>query len=101
MVVASRQEFLGLAERIVLDESPMALIASCPAQHLHSSSKGNGKARAAVREVEPSDIPIEEPLGLLKLFADFRQPEWRRSMALINMFLETLGSELKTRGECN
>jgi uncharacterized protein YjgD (DUF1641 family) len=45
--------------------------------------------------------PIVEPPGLLKLFAEFRQPELRRSMALINKFLETLGSELKTRGECH
>jgi uncharacterized protein YjgD (DUF1641 family) len=44
--------------------------------------------------------PIVEPPGLLKLFAEFRQPELRRSMALINRFLEILGSELKTRGEC-
>ena len=45
--------------------------------------------------------PIVEPPGLLKLFAEFRQPELRRSMALINKFLETLGRELKTRGECH
>jgi uncharacterized protein YjgD (DUF1641 family) len=44
--------------------------------------------------------PAAEPPGLLKLFAEFRQPELRRSMALINKFLETLGSELKTRGAC-
>ena len=44
--------------------------------------------------------PVAEPPGLLKLFAEFRQPELRRSMALINKFLETLGSELKTRGAC-
>ena len=43
---------------------------------------------------------IPESPGLFKLFAEFRQPELRRSMALINKFLETLGSELKTRGAC-
>jgi uncharacterized protein YjgD (DUF1641 family) len=45
--------------------------------------------------------PTVDPPGLFKLFAEFRQPELRRSMALINKFLETLGSELKTRGECH
>jgi uncharacterized protein YjgD (DUF1641 family) len=43
--------------------------------------------------------PTVEPPGLFKLLADFRQPESRRSMALINKFLETFGRELKTRGE--
>ena len=45
--------------------------------------------------------PIVEPPGLLKLIAEFREPELRRSMALINRFLEILGSELKTRGKCH
>jgi uncharacterized protein YjgD (DUF1641 family) len=55
----------------------------------------------AVTETLGCQSPIAEPPGLLKLFADFRQPEWRRSMALINKFLAILGSELKTRGECH
>ena len=41
-----------------------------------------------------------EPPGLLKLVGAFREPELRRSMALLNKFLATLGNELKTRGEC-
>ena len=45
--------------------------------------------------------PVVEPPGLFKLIAEFREPELRRSMALINKFLETLGSELKTREECH
>jgi uncharacterized protein YjgD (DUF1641 family) len=45
--------------------------------------------------------PIAEPPGLFKLLTEFREPELRRSMALINKFLEILGSELKTRGECH
>ena len=44
--------------------------------------------------------PTADPPGLFKLLFEFREPELRRSMALINKFLETLGSELKTRGEC-
>ncbi len=55
----------------------------------------------AITETLGCQSPIVEPPSLFKLFADFRQPEWRRSMALINKFLETLGSELKTRGECH
>lgn len=43
---------------------------------------------------------IVEPPGLFKLFTEFRQPELRRSIALVNKFLETLGAELKTRGGC-
>ena len=54
----------------------------------------------ALTETFGCQKPVVEPPGLLKLFAEFRQPELRRSMALINKFLETLGSELKTRGVC-
>lgn len=44
--------------------------------------------------------PTAEPPGLFKLLAEFRQPESRRSVALINKFFKTLGAELKTRGQC-
>jgi len=44
--------------------------------------------------------PVAHPPGLFQLFAEFRQPELRRSMALINKFLESLGNQLKTRGDC-
>ena len=55
----------------------------------------------AMSETLGCQRPMVEPPGLFKLFAGFRQPELRRSMALINRFLEILGSELKTRGECH
>ncbi len=42
--------------------------------------------------------PVIEPPGLLALLSEFRQPELRRSVALINRFLETLGNQLKTVG---
>jgi uncharacterized protein YjgD (DUF1641 family) len=45
--------------------------------------------------------PVVEPPGLFKLLVAFSQPELRRSMALINKFLDILGNELKTRGECH
>jgi uncharacterized protein YjgD (DUF1641 family) len=40
--------------------------------------------------------PVIEPPGLLALLGEFRQPELRRSVALINRFLLTLGNQLKT-----
>jgi uncharacterized protein YjgD (DUF1641 family) len=43
--------------------------------------------------------PLVEPPGLLSLLSQFRQTELRRSMALINRFLNVLGQELKHRGE--
>ena len=55
----------------------------------------------AMTETLGCQEPIVEPPGLFKLFAEFRQPELRRSMALMNKFLEILGNELKTRGECH
>jgi uncharacterized protein YjgD (DUF1641 family) len=42
--------------------------------------------------------PVIEPPGLLALVSQFRQPELRRSMALINRFLDTLGSQLNSVG---
>lgn len=54
----------------------------------------------AMTETLGCQKPMVEPPGLFKLVAEFRQPELRRSMALINRFLEILGNQLKTRGEC-
>ncbi|MGA8530401.1 MAG: hypothetical protein WB622_11855 [Acidobacteriaceae bacterium] len=42
--------------------------------------------------------PVIEPPGLLSLLGQFRRPELRRSVALINRFLETLGTRLKEKG---
>lgn len=53
----------------------------------------------AVRETVGCQKTVVDPPGIFKLLAEFRHPELRRSMALINKFLEVLGSELKTRGE--
>jgi hypothetical protein len=44
--------------------------------------------------------PIIEPPSLLSLLNQFRHKELRRSMALINRFLETLGKQIKLRGDC-
>jgi uncharacterized protein YjgD (DUF1641 family) len=44
--------------------------------------------------------PIIEPPGLLSLLSQFRHKELRRSMALINKFLEALGNQIKLRGGC-
>ena len=54
---------------------------------------------AAVSETLGSERkPVIEPPGLLALLSEFRQPELRRSVALINRFLDTLGNHLKTVG---
>jgi len=46
------------------------------------------------------DKPIIEPPGLFSLLSQFRHKELRRSMALINRFLEKLGDQIKLRGGC-
>jgi uncharacterized protein YjgD (DUF1641 family) len=55
----------------------------------------------AMTETLGSQEPIIEPPGIFQLFAEFRHPELRRSMALINKFLENFGNQLKTRGDCH
>lgn len=54
----------------------------------------------AMSETLGCSKPVAEPPGLFKLVSEFREPELRRSMALINKFLESLGNQLKTRGDC-
>ena len=41
--------------------------------------------------------PVIEPPGLFSLISQFRHPELRRSVALINHFLEALGIQLSAR----
>jgi uncharacterized protein YjgD (DUF1641 family) len=45
--------------------------------------------------------PIIEPPGLFSLLSQFRHKELRRSIALVNRFLESLGNQIKLRGSCN
>jgi len=42
--------------------------------------------------------PVIDPPGLFSLLAQFRQPELRRSVGLINRFLDVLGNQLKLQG---
>jgi uncharacterized protein YjgD (DUF1641 family) len=44
--------------------------------------------------------PIVEPPGLFSLLSQFRHKELRRSMALVNKFLDVLGNQIKLRGSC-
>jgi uncharacterized protein YjgD (DUF1641 family) len=44
--------------------------------------------------------PVIEQPGLFSLLNQFRHKELRRSMALINRFLEALGNQIKLRGSC-
>jgi uncharacterized protein YjgD (DUF1641 family) len=43
--------------------------------------------------------PVIEPPGLFSLLSQFRHRELRRSIALINRFLEALGIQLGARGD--
>jgi len=65
MVVGTRQEFLELAQGITEGESVMAFIASCPAKHLHSSSKGTGKSVRPLLREEDTEIGLEETVFVL------------------------------------
>jgi uncharacterized protein YjgD (DUF1641 family) len=42
--------------------------------------------------------PLAEPPGLFSLLAQFRQAAVRRSIALVNRFLNTLGRQLSVKG---
>jgi uncharacterized protein YjgD (DUF1641 family) len=44
--------------------------------------------------------PVIEPPGLFSLLNQFRHKELRRSIALVNRFLEKLGEQIKLRGGC-
>ncbi|MGB6132426.1 MAG: hypothetical protein WCC14_00710 [Acidobacteriaceae bacterium] len=59
-----------------------------------------GVAVAVTETLGCYERPIIEPPGLLSLLSQFRHKELRRSMALINKFLETLGNQIKLRGSC-
>lgn len=56
-------------------------------------------AAAAGETLGCYDKPIIEPPGLLSLLSQFRHKELRRSIALINRFLETLGNKIKIRAD--
>ena len=55
----------------------------------------------AMSETLGCQKPVAEPPGLFKSLGEFRHPDVRRSMALINKFLESFGNQLKTRGDCH
>jgi uncharacterized protein YjgD (DUF1641 family) len=57
-----------------------------------------GIAIAAGQTLGSYKKTVDEPPGLLSLLGQFRRPELRRSIALINRFLETLGIQLSARG---
>jgi uncharacterized protein YjgD (DUF1641 family) len=44
--------------------------------------------------------PVVDPPGLFSLLNQFRHKEVRRSIALVNRFLEKLGEQIKLRGRC-
>jgi hypothetical protein len=60
----------------------------------------NCVATAASETLGCYDKPVIEPPGMFSLLGQFRHKELRRSMALINRFLERLGNQIKLRGGC-
>jgi uncharacterized protein YjgD (DUF1641 family) len=57
-------------------------------------------AQAAGETLGCYEKPVIEPPGLFSLLNQFRHKELRRSVALINRFLENLGNQIKLRGSC-
>ena len=57
-------------------------------------------ATAASETLGCYERPVTEPPGLFSLLAQFRRKELRRSISLINRFLEKLGGQIKLRGSC-
>jgi uncharacterized protein YjgD (DUF1641 family) len=57
-----------------------------------------GIAVAASETLGSYKKPVIEPPGLFALLSQFRHKELRRSIALINRFLEALGIQLSVRG---
>ncbi len=55
-------------------------------------------AVAAGQTLDSERKPVIEPPSLLALLNEFRHPELRRSIALINRFLDALGNQLKVVG---
>jgi uncharacterized protein YjgD (DUF1641 family) len=56
-----------------------------------------GIAVATGQTLGSYERPVIEPPGLFSLLSQFRHRELRRSIALINRFLETLGIQLSAR----
>jgi uncharacterized protein YjgD (DUF1641 family) len=56
-------------------------------------------ATASSATLGSHEKPVIEPPGLFSLLSQFRHRELRRSIALINRFLEVLGTELNLRGK--
>ena len=57
-------------------------------------------ATAASQTLGCYEKPVIEPPGLFSLLNQFRHKELRRSIALVNRFLEKLGEQIKLRGSC-
>jgi uncharacterized protein YjgD (DUF1641 family) len=59
-----------------------------------------GIAVAASQTLGCYERPVVEPPGILALLGQFRHKELRRSMALLNEFLVTLGHQIRLLGGC-
>jgi uncharacterized protein YjgD (DUF1641 family) len=68
------------------------MLGSINPDHLQGIAVAVGETLGSYRK------PVIEPPGLFSLLSQFRHRELRRSIALINRFLETLGNQLGSRG---
>ena len=59
-----------------------------------------GVAVAVSQTLDCFEKPVVEPPGILALLGQFRHKELRRSMALLNEFLVTLGHQIRLLGGC-
>jgi uncharacterized protein YjgD (DUF1641 family) len=57
-------------------------------------------ATAAGETLGSYDKPVIEPPGLFSLLSQFRHKELRRSIALVNRFLEKLGNQINLCKKC-
>jgi uncharacterized protein YjgD (DUF1641 family) len=67
---------------------------------LINPDKLQGVAVAVCETLGSYHKPVIEPPGIFSLLGQFRHEELRRSMALINRFLETLGNQIKLQAGC-
>jgi uncharacterized protein YjgD (DUF1641 family) len=68
------------------------ILGSIDPEVMRSISIAVGEALGARRQ------PVNEPPGILSLIGEFKNKELRRSVALINQFLRSLGEQFKLRG---
>jgi uncharacterized protein YjgD (DUF1641 family) len=86
--VRSEESIRAVRNAIILGK----MLASINPELLKAFAVAMGETLGSYRK------PVIEPPGLFSLLNQFRRKELRRSIALINRFLETLGRQLRKQG---